>query len=208
MASGAANPVMHFTAMAGISFTYSAVIPDLAHAVNISSLGILGISVVPVMLLFVVLLTSSVDRVRKQRALLDELFEQAPQAVVLMSVDNRVVRVNREFTRLLGYTVQETQGRRLSELIVPDDSQDEDQKYTDLVARGKRVDVEGVRKDDSRLHVSIIRVPVSVPGGQIAVYAIYRDIPERKRAEEALRQVLSRIESVLNSVADTHILFD
>jgi hypothetical protein len=37
--------------------------------------------------LVVALLTSLADRLRHQRALLDELFEQAPQAVVLMNAD-------------------------------------------------------------------------------------------------------------------------
>src|SRR5436305_13990350 len=64
-----------------------------------------------VMLLFVVLLTSSVERVRRQRALLNELFEQAPEAVALMSVGNRVIRVNREFTKVFGYTPREAVGR-------------------------------------------------------------------------------------------------
>jgi PAS domain S-box-containing protein len=95
--------------------------------------------------------------------------------------------------RLFGYTPCETIGRPLRELIVPDKSQTEERRYPDLVAQGQRVDVEGVRqlKDGSRLHVSIVRVPVSVPGGQIAVYGVYQDITERKRAEE-LRQTFSQ----------------
>jgi NO-binding membrane sensor protein with MHYT domain len=93
---------LHYTAMAAITFTYAAEFPDLSHAVSISSLGILGISIVPVMVLVVALLTSLVDRLQKQSALLDQLFEQAPQAVALMSAGNRVVRVNREFTPLFG----------------------------------------------------------------------------------------------------------
>jgi len=50
-----------------------------------------------------VVVSSTVDGLEKQIALLDELFEQAPQAVVLMSTDYKVVRVNREFTKLFGY---------------------------------------------------------------------------------------------------------
>ncbi len=59
------------------------------------------------MVLIVALLTSTADRHQTQRALLDGLFEQAPQAVALMSGDGRVVRINREFTRLFGFTPQE-----------------------------------------------------------------------------------------------------
>lgn len=72
---------MHYTAMAAITFTYVNQVPDLSHAVSIAFLGILGFSIVPVMVLVVALLTSLVDRLQKQRALLNELFEQAPQAV-------------------------------------------------------------------------------------------------------------------------------
>jgi PAS domain S-box-containing protein len=168
---GTANPVMHYSAMAAITFTYAAEVPDLSHAVSIWSLGVLGISIVSVMVLVVALLTTLVDRLQQQSALLDELFEQAPQVVALMDANNRVVRVNLEFTRLFGYTPCETIGRPLRELIVPDKSRAEEQRYADLVAQGQHVEVEGVhqRKDGSRLHVSIVHVHVSMPGGQIAV---------------------------------------
>jgi PAS domain S-box-containing protein len=39
-------------------------------------------------------------------------------------------------------------------------------------------------------------------------HALRKEIAERKRAEEALRQTQTRTESVLESVADIHILFD
>ena len=53
-----------------------------------------------------------------------------------MCVDDRVVRVNREFTRIFGYTPQETLGRRLGELIVPDESRHEANRYADLACTG------------------------------------------------------------------------
>jgi len=193
--TGAAITAMHYTAMAAVSFTRSSEVPDLSHAVSISFLGTVGMSVVTVIVLWVAQLTALVDRLWEQRALLDELFEQAPQAVALMSADHRVIRVNREFTHVFGYTPQETLGRRLSELIVPDELQEEEQRDADLVAKGQRVEAEGVRqrKDGSRLHVAMARVPASLPGGEVAVYAIYRDITERQQAEEALRTYPRRL---------------
>jgi PAS domain S-box-containing protein len=195
---GAANPVMHYTAMAAVTFTYFDELPDLSRAVSIASLGVLGISIVPVMVLVVALLITLVNRLQKQRTLLDELFEQAPQAVVLMSINTRIVRVNREFTRVFGYSQQEAHGRHLSEMIVPDEARDEVQKFIDLLARGQRVDAEGVRqrKDGSQLYVSIAHVPVSLPGGPIEVYAIYRDITARKQAEERLRATSDQLRAL------------
>jgi PAS domain S-box-containing protein len=201
---GLANPVMHYTAMAAAVFTLSDEVPDLSHAVSISSLGILGISIVPVMVLVVALLTTVVDRLQKQRALLDELFEQAPEAVALLGVDNRIVRVNREFTRVFGYSPEEALGRRMSELVVPSELQGEEQAFSDLVAHGHRVEAESVcqRKDGSHLHVSMVRVPVSVPGGQVAIYAIYQDITERTRADEALRAAAERLRFLARRVVE------
>jgi PAS domain S-box-containing protein len=126
------------------------------------------------------------------------LFEQAPQAVALMSVDNRIIRVNREFTRIFGYSPQEAEGRFLGELIVPDESLDENKKFTVLAAQGQRVDAESVRrrKDASRLNVSIVGVPVSLPGGQVVFYAMYRDITERKQAEERLRATSEQLRAL------------
>ena len=201
---GSANPVMHYTAMAAVTFVYTGELPDLSRAVSIASLGVLGISVVPAMVLVVGLLTSLADRIQKQRALLDELFEQAPQAVVLTGADDRIVRVNREFTRLFGYTAREALGRRIGELVIPDEPRDEDRGYSEMVARGRRVDAEGVRrrKDGSLLQVAIVRVPVTVPGGQVEVYSIYRDLTERERAESALRDSAERLRVLSRRVVE------
>ncbi|HUE01491.1 MAG TPA: MHYT domain-containing protein [Bryobacteraceae bacterium] len=197
LAMGATICVMHYTGMAAASFTRSGEVPDLSHATRVSALGTGGyIGIVTVMVLVVALLTCLADRLQERTALLDGLFEQAPQAFALLGGDLRVVRVNREFTRLFGYyTKEETHGRLLSELIVPDDARDAVPGYLEAVLQGQRVDAEVVRrrKDGVRLHVLMVCVPVSVPGGRIAVYAMYRDITARKAAEAALHQLSGRL---------------
>jgi PAS domain S-box-containing protein len=195
---GAAIAVMHYTGMASASFIPCAEFPDLSHALPISALSIPGIAVVNLMIVVVVLLTSLADRLQKQKALLDELFEQAPQAVALMGVDHRILRVNQEFSRVFGYSSQEALGQRISELIAGEEGREEEQKYADFVAQGRRVDAEGVRrrKDGSSLYVSMVRVPVRLPNRQVAIYAIYRDISEHKQAEAALRQTNERLQKL------------
>jgi PAS domain S-box-containing protein len=189
---------MHYTAMAGTIFVFVAASPNVAHAVDISTLGILGSTIVPVLVLVAALLTALTDRLRKQRAHLDELFERAPEAVALMTADNRIIRVNRQFTQLFGYSPQETVGLRLRDLIVPDEYRAEAQRIAELSARGERVDIESVRrrKDGGRFPVAIVHVPVSVPGAQMEIYALYRDITEHRQALKAVRESAKRLQSL------------
>ena len=115
--------------------------------------------------------------------------------MALLNLDQRIVRVNREFTRMFGYGPLEVVQRHMDELIVPPELKEEYRRNFSLASSGRRIDVEVLRKrkDGTPLHVSLLGVPVSVPGGQIALYAIFRDISERKRAEEALRTFRRRL---------------
>jgi two-component system, NarL family, sensor kinase len=141
------------------------------------------------------IITGMVTRLREKCALLDALFEQAPPAIALMDAEARLIRVNREFTHVFGYTPQEALGRRLIELVVPGEFRPESQRHMELMSQRQRVDAEVVRqrKDGSQLHVLAIGVPVSMPSGQIAVYAMYCDISERKRADDALRELSGQL---------------
>jgi PAS domain S-box-containing protein len=192
---GVANPSMHYSAMAAVTFSEVSGAGDAPHLVSIESLGVLGISVVPVMVLVVGILTSLIDRSRTQRVLLDELFEQAPQAVALMGADSRIVRVNREFTRLFGYPPDEAIGHSLDDLLASGERRGPVAHYADLVAQRTRVDIEVLaqRRDGTRLPASMVCVPVSLPSGDAEMYAIFTDITERRRAEEALRMYPQRL---------------
>src|SRR5258705_2722097 len=50
----------------------------------------------------------------------EDLFEQAPEAAVVLRTDGRIVRVNNEFTRMFGYEAEEVLHRRLDHLILPE----------------------------------------------------------------------------------------
>ncbi len=125
-----------------------------------------------------------------QRAFLDQVFEGLPEAVVLIDSDDRILRVNLKFTRVFGYAQEEACGRLINELIVPEELLVEGEEFTRRGLREERVDVETVRKrkDGSCVHVSMVSGPFSVAGSRIAQLIIYRDITERKRAEQKLRE--------------------
>ncbi len=131
----------------------------------------------------------------RQTALLDELFESAPEAVALLDLDGRVIRTNREFVSLFGFTATESTGQLLTALILPDGQVDEGLMIGTARHAGKRLSVERERrrKDGSRVHVALTASPVTIEGRMIGVYTIHRDITERKLAEAEQERLQKRL---------------
>lgn len=77
---GAAISAMHYTAMAGTSFTISDVLPNLSHAVPVPDLGVLGLGAANVMILVVLVLTSQTDRLQERNLLLRSFSQKLVQA--------------------------------------------------------------------------------------------------------------------------------
>jgi PAS domain S-box-containing protein len=127
------------------------------------------------------------SELEEQKAYLRELFERVPEAIVMVDRDSRILRVNPEFTRIFGYTAGEAIGERITELIAPDDRQEEVERFLYRLVETREVfAVETVRKhkDGTPVPVSLLCVPVSSNGSGDTGYVIYRDISETKRLHE------------------------
>jgi PAS domain S-box-containing protein len=138
----------------------------------------------------------------RDTSVLNAWFEQAPEAVAVLSADDRIIRVNREFTRLFGYGPDEVLKRSIHDLIVPEALVESSREYTRQLAEGGRVEVETVRrrKDGSEVDVSFLAVPVTTPSGEPPQkFAIHRDITERKRAEDRLRESEARFQAMADT---------
>lgn len=142
------------------------------------------------------------EEAEKRASSLDELFEQAPEAAAVLCANGRIVRVNKEFTRMFGYATDEVLGRFVKDLIIPERLIESAQEYNRQLERGQRLEVETVRrrKDGTDVHISLLAVPTTVASGErIVNYAVYRDITERKRAEERILESEVRF----RAIADT-----
>jgi PAS domain S-box-containing protein len=135
-------------------------------------------------------LTAANEDLQSQKEQLDGLFELSPDAVILTDDGFHVLRVNKEFTRMFGYTAEEIAGLWLPELIMPEELRAEALKNRDLLISGNRVELEAIRqrKDGVRFDVSAVARGISLGFEQVAVCLIYRDITERKKAERELRR--------------------
>ena len=64
------------------------------------------------------------------------LFENAPEAIALLDEHDNIMRINRQFTSLFGYSDDDAVGKNINDLIVPKELVEEGQKLTAQVAGG------------------------------------------------------------------------
>ncbi|MCP4725705.1 MAG: PAS domain S-box protein [bacterium] len=131
------------------------------------------------------------EALKIQQAYLERLIESAPEAIVLLDNNDIIMQVNEEFTNMFGYTFEEAVGKGTFELIAIGDLSKEAEQYSKLISKKKILNVETKRthKDGHLVDVSILAAPITHEGKQMGIYAIYRDISDRKRSEEERKRL-------------------
>jgi two-component system, cell cycle sensor histidine kinase and response regulator CckA len=135
-----------------------------------------------------------------EKAYLEQIIENAPEAISIVDQELRILRINGEFTRLFGFTADEVAGKRLDLLIVPPDRYAETAWIGECIKTESKLSLETrrQRKDGSLVEVLLSTSPVMLNGKRVGAYASYRDITEQKRAEElnaALYAIAARSQS-------------
>src|SRR6266568_1387132 len=104
---------------------------------------------------------------------------------------------------MFGFRPDEAVGRRIDTLIVPPDRTAETQWLGEILDQGEKVKLETKRqrKDGTLVDRFLSGAPVVIGGKQVAVYVLYRDISEQKRAE-SLSSALYRIAEKTSSAKD------
>ena len=131
------------------------------------------------------------EQIRLGKAYLEGLFESAPEGILLIGMDGRVVNVNSAFLDMFGYGRDEVIGSRVDELISSGKYADESMNLTREVFARRIVSIETVRrrKNGEEFDVSLLASPIIHDGTLVAAYGIYRDISARKMNETRIEQL-------------------
>lgn len=127
------------------------------------------------------------------------LLESAPDAMVVVDLQGRIVLVNAQTERLFGYERAELLGKPV-EMLVPERLRSghvghrSDYSHDPHVRpMGAGLALFGRRKDKSEFPVGIMLSPIKTSGGDLVVSAI-RDITDAKRAEQVLHEKNAELE--------------
>lgn len=133
---------------------------------------------------------------RSRAAALEDLFEATSDLIQIFRVDGTLQLVNRAWCERLGYTQAEAIGRNVFDLIAPECREQCQQLFRALLSGQAAQPIECIfiSRHGRRLSLEGQVNVLFVDGEPVEVRGIFRDVSERKDAEQALRDLNERLE--------------
>ena len=209
------GPGLVATALAGLVAAYW-ILPPVGQFAIASPVDRLGLVIFFGMGLFMSVVAELYRRNRDKAAAYDReaalresqarlaTFAEATFEGIVESEAGRIVDCNEQFARMLGYSVAELRGMEIASLIAPEDRD----RVMASIRQGQESVTEHavLRKDGTRIVVEAHGRPVSP--GSVRRHTAIRDITDRKRAEERIRQAKEEMEQTFNTVPDFVAILD
>ncbi len=134
------------------------------------------------------------SQIIREKAFLEHLYNSTPVAIAITSPAGVISMINREFTNLFGYTLEEAVNKNINDLVVPDELKEEAEKVDNLASLNRREVRQTIRKDKSgnRIHVTLVATAIVINNEIVANLGIYRDI-STERKNQLLQEILFNI---------------
>jgi PAS domain S-box-containing protein len=127
-----------------------------------------------------------------QKVYFEQLFERSPDAIALLNINSKIRDINESFSKLFGFEKDEIVGKQINELIIPEESKEEAYNMSNRIRNGQIIQVELQRIDNkgNKIDVYHLAYPIELENEKVGIYALYRDIRDRKKAKTMTYSVL------------------
>jgi PAS domain S-box-containing protein len=136
---------------------------------------------------------------------LERFFTSALDLLCVADTNGYFRRLNHEWERVLGYRIEDLEGKRFLDLVHPDDLQATLDAVAELDAQKEVLNFTNRYRCKDGVYRWIEWR--SIPNGKL-IYAAARDITERRQAEKKLQESAANLEAVLGSTDDIIAAYD
>jgi PAS domain S-box-containing protein len=151
------------------------------------------------------------EKIKESEERLRRFIEFAPDAIYVNDLNGNFVEGNRQAEEMTGYTKEEIIGKSMLEVgLLSEKYLPKALEALEKNSRGERTgpdEFELTKKDGSKIIVEISTFPLK-RAGNVEILGIARDITERKKMENALRESEEKIRNILQSSPDAILVSD
>ncbi|ANW04955.1 PAS domain S-box protein [Bradyrhizobium icense] len=151
------------------------------------------------------------DHHAERERLFSAAVESSNDAIITTSLNGTVTGWNSAAERLYGYTAAEIVGKTIT-LLVPMDRLPEVHDTLRRIGSGERIEQHEtvrLRKDGSRIEVSLSVSPIKAPSGAtIGISKVTRDITETNKTRQVLRQQTEELRRIFETSQDLIMVMD
>ena len=131
-----------------------------------------------------------------------KLFDEATDGIMILDSAGRMVEANQAFADMHGYNIGEIQSMSLRDLDTPENIQQYSQKMTELISGSSiHFEAEHFHRDGHIFSLDIVANRLDLSGEKY-ILSFHRDLSERKKAEEALRQSEEKYRVLAENISD------
>ena len=144
----------------------------------------------------------SEEKAKRAFTELNQIFQSAADGMLVIDKDFTVMRANETFEKLSGTSVEEAVGKKCHEVFPGVQCRTLLCPATKILHGEERVECETVKKhsDGSDIHCILTATPFRDPTGElIGIVEDFKDITERKHAENEIRSLKQQIEFILGA---------
>jgi PAS domain S-box-containing protein len=133
-----------------------------------------------------------------------KIFESVQDVVYIISSEGKFVSLNPAFEKVSGYKIEEWIGKSFTEMVHPDDLKFSLESFRKIFA-GEKVDIYNLRlkrKDGEYLICELTPGALEINGKIVEFLGVARDITQRKRNEDLLKESEERFKLALKGAND------